>query len=173
MKKTKTSAAAAPRSTTTKPAAAEAPASKPVVAAKAVAASKPVETAKPVAAPKPAEAPKAVAAPKSVEVTKPVEASKPVAAVKRAKSAGPQPTVIQANVDVGFGNSLYVRGEGPGLSWERGVAMDCVRNDLWAHTIEAAAKPIIFKFLVNDETWCTGDDYVVEPGNKITLVPTI
>ena len=96
-----------------------------------------------------------------------------MAPVKRAKSAGPQPTVIHANVDIGFGNSLYVRGEGPGLSWDRGVAMDCVKDDLWAHTIEAAAKPIVFKFLVNDETWCTGDDYVVEPGNKITLVPTL
>ena len=143
MKKTKTSAAAAPRSTPKKPAAAEAPAGKPVVAAKSVAA------------------------------PKPVEAPKPVAPVKRARPAGPQPTVIQANVDIGFGNTLYVRGEGPGLSWDRGTIMDCVKDDLWAFTIEAAARPIIFKFLVNDETWCTGDDYVVEPGNKITLVPTL
>lgn len=132
MKKTKTSAAAAPRSTTSKPAPA----------------------AKAVAAPKPVEAPKAVAP------------------VKRAKPAGPQPTVIQANIDVGFGNSLYVRGEGPGLNWDRGAVMDCLKDDLWSFTIEAAARPIIFKFLINDETWCTGDDYVVEPGNKITLVPT-
>lgn len=149
MKKTKTSAAAAPRSTAKKPAAAETPA------------------AKPVATPKPVAAPKLVAAPK------PVAEPKPVAPVKRSKPAGPQPTVIQANIDVGFGNSLYVRGEGPGLSWDRGVMMDCVKDDLWEHTIEAAAKPIVFKFLTNDETWCTGDDYVVEPGNKITLIPTL
>ncbi len=107
---------------------------------------------------------------KAVET--PAPAPKPVAAVKPAKKAGPQPTVIQANIDVGFGNTLYIRGEGPGLNWERGQTMDCLKDDLWAFTIEAAAKPIIFKFLINDETWCTGDDYVVEPGNKITLVPS-
>ena len=105
-------------------------------------------------------------------VAKPAAAPQPVAAVKRSKPAGPQPTVIQANIDVGFGNTLYVRGEGPGLSWDRGAMMDCVKDDLWAFTIEAAAKPIIFKFLINDENWCSGDDYVVEPGNKIALVPS-
>ncbi len=149
MKKTKTSAGAAPRTTTKKPAAVETPAAKPAVAVKPAAAAK------------------------SAETDKAAEVPKPVAPVKRAKPAGPQPTVIQANVDIGFGNSLYVRGEGPGLSWDRGVIMDCVKDDLWAFTIAAAARPIVFKFLVNDETWCTGDDYVVEPGNKITLVPTL
>ncbi|MFT3829820.1 MAG: hypothetical protein QM691_08970 [Opitutaceae bacterium] len=102
----------------------------------------------------------------------PAAAPKPVAAVKRPRPAGPQPTVIQANIDVGFGNTLYIRGEGPGLSWDRGQTLDCLKDDLWSYTIEAAARPIIFKFLINDETWCTGDDFVVEPGNKITLVPT-
>lgn len=120
---------------------------------------------------KPAPAVKAVPAAKPAPVAEPA-AAKPVAAVKRAKPAGPQPTVIQANIDVGFGNTLYIRGEGPGLSWDRGQTMDCLKDDLWAFTIEAAARPIIVKFLINDETWCTGDDYVVEPGNKITLVPT-
>lgn len=131
MKKTKTSAGAAPRATATK--------KKP-------------------AAPAPVAAPAA--------------APKPVAAVKRTKQSGPQPTEIQANIDVGFGNTLYIRGEGPGLNWDRGQTLDCLKDDLWSFTISAAAKPIIFKFLINDETWCTGDDYVVEPGNKITLVPT-
>jgi FKBP-type peptidyl-prolyl cis-trans isomerase len=98
------------------------------------------------------------------------EAPKPVA-VKRAK-AGPQPTVIQANIDVGYGNTLHIRGEGSGLSWERGQPFECMKEDLWNFTIAGAAKPIIFKFLINDETWCTGEDYVVEPGSKITLVPT-
>ena len=109
---------------------------------------------------------KPVAAPAPAPVAKPVVAAKPV------KKAGPQPTVIQANIDVGFGNSLYIRGEGPGLNWDRGQPLECLKDDLWSYSIEAAAKPIIFKFLINDETWCTGDDYVVEPGNKITLVPS-
>jgi len=120
-------------------------------------------------------APRVAETKKSAVATKPVAAPaapKPVVAVKPAKKAGPQPTVIEANIDVGFGNTLYIRGEGPGLNWDRGQTMECVKDDLWAFTIEAAAKPIVFKFLINDETWCNGDDYVVEPGNKITLVPT-
>ncbi len=119
-------------------------------------------------------APRATATKKTAPAAKPVAAPaapKPVVAVKRAKPTGPQPTVIQANIDVGFGNTLYIRGEGPGLNWDRGQTLDCLKDDLWSFTISAAAKPIIFKFLINDETWCTGDDYVVEPGNKITLVP--
>ncbi len=121
-----------------------------------------------------AAAPRATSTKKpSAVAANPVPAApKPVAAVKRPRPAGPQPTVIQANIDVGFGNTLYIRGEGPGLSWDRGQTLDCLKDDLWSFTIEAAAKPIIFKFLINDETWCTGDDFVVEPGNKITLTPT-
>jgi hypothetical protein len=30
-------------------------------------------------------------------------------------------TTIEAKIDVGFGNNLFVRGEGPGLSWEKGT----------------------------------------------------
>lgn len=148
MKKTKSSESAAPRASASK----KAPVAKPVVKA----------------APKAAKIEKP-AAPKAAPAPVP---PKPVAPVKRAKPTGPQPTVIQANVDVGFGNALYIRGEGPGLNWDRGQTLDCLTDDLWCFTIEAAAKPIIFKFLINDETWCTGDDYVVEPGNKITLVPS-
>jgi hypothetical protein len=122
------------------------------------------------AAPRAADSKKTAVAAKPVVA--PAAAPKPVAAVKPAKKAGPQPTVIQANIDVGFGNTLYIRGEGPGLSWDRGQTLDCLKDDLWSFTIEAAARPIIFKFLINDETWCTGDDFVVEPGNKITLLPT-
>src|SRR5690606_12500637 len=52
-----------------------------------------------------------------------------------AKRANPKPTpavvapakdtVIVAKIDVGFGNALYLRGDGPGLSWSKGVPMDC------------------------------------------------
>ena len=122
------------------------------------------------------------AAPRVAETKKPVAAKpaaapaapKPVVAVaaKPAKKAGPQPTIIQAHADVGIGTPLVTRGRGPGLNWERGQPHDCLKDDLWSFTIAPAAKPIVFKFLINEETWCTGDDYVVEPGNKITLVPS-
>jgi len=31
---------------------------------------------------------------------------------------------------------------------------------------------VTFKVLVNDLTWNTGNDYVVEPGQSLTITPT-
>jgi hypothetical protein len=87
-------------------------------------------------------------------------------------AAVPLSTTIVAQIDVGFGNTLYIRGEGPGLSWETGVALDCVADDKWSITLAETAKPIVFKFLINDQTWCAGDDYVAQPGTTITVTPT-
>ena len=80
-------------------------------------------------------------------------------------------TTISANVDVGFGNALYVRGEGPGLSWEKGMRMECVSDDRWSLSLGESTRPFVFKFLINDETWSLGDDYTVAPGTQVTLTP--
>ena len=63
--------------------------------------------------------------------TKPVKAVKKTTARPAVKKAAPKVvvTTITALVDVGFGNTLYLRGEGPGLSWEKGVPMKCVTDD--------------------------------------------
>ena len=100
--------------------------------------------------------------------------TKPKAApmVKAAAEIVSQTTTITALIDVGFGNTLWLRGDGPGLSWERGVVMDCVADDQWSITIPNASAPIVFKFLVNDLSWCVGDDYVVQPGASISVQPT-
>lgn len=76
-----------------------------------------------------------------------------------------------AQIDVGFGNTLYIRGEGPGLSWEKGVPLDCVADDKWSVSLAETSKPVVFKFLINDQTWCTGDDYVARPGTTLTVTP--
>jgi hypothetical protein len=65
-----------------------------------------------------------------------------------------------------------VRGDGPGLSWDKGLVMDCAADDKWTITISDAVMPIIFKLLLNDLTWCIGNDYTVEPGGSITIEPT-
>ena len=81
-------------------------------------------------------------------------------------------TTIVAKIDVGFGNALYIRGEGPGLSWDKGLAMDCVADNEWTVTISDALAPVLFKLLLNDITWCAGNDYSVEPGGSATIEPT-
>jgi hypothetical protein len=53
----------------------------------------------------------------------------------------------------------------------KGLAMDCIADDRWLFIIHDASRPIIFKFLLNDVTWCVGEDYSVEPGTSFTLEP--
>jgi hypothetical protein len=114
-----------------------------------------------------AKTPKAPAAPVVV-------AAKPVRKAPPAKKPAIKTTstTITARIDVGFGNAIYVRGEGPGLSWDKGLVMDCAADDKWTITISDAVTPIVFKLLLNDLTWCAGNDYTVEPGGRITIEPT-
>ncbi len=95
----------------------------------------------------------------------------PAPAKRRAHITEPPATFISAKVDVGFGNHLYLRGEGPGLSWDRGIAMDCTAADLWTSTVKGATGPVTFKVLINDTTWCDANDFVAEPGQSITVNP--
>ena len=80
-------------------------------------------------------------------------------------------TVITAALDIGFGNTLYIRGDGPGLSWEKGVPLNCVSAERWTLTLGETARPVAFKFLLNDVTWSEGEDYVAAPGASIVLKP--
>jgi hypothetical protein len=80
-------------------------------------------------------------------------------------------TKIVAQIDVGFGNALYVRGEGSGLSWEKGVPLDCVSDDQWSLSLAETSRPVVFKFLINDLTWSLGEDYVAQPGSSVVLTP--
>ena len=71
----------------------------------------------------------------------------------------------------GFGNSLYLRGEGPGLSWDRGVLMECTGDDRWTYTVGESIRPVVFKFLINDMTWSNGEDYTAKPGSTTVCTP--
>jgi hypothetical protein len=99
--------------------------------------------------------------------------TKPVRKVPAKKPAiKPTLTTIMAQIDTGFGNTLYLRGEGSGLSWDKGIVMDCVADDRWVVALSDATTPVTFKFLLNDITWCVGNDYVVTPGESVTVVPS-
>jgi hypothetical protein len=114
----------------------------------------------------PAPAPKSTVAPK---VKKPATPAAAPAIV--AKPTG-SPVTIVAKADVGFGNSLYLRGGGGGLSWDKGVLLDCVSGDTWKGVLSGVDKPLTFKLLVNDKTWSTGADFVASPGDTVTVTPT-
>jgi hypothetical protein len=115
---------------------------------------------------------KAVIAPAAVTTTSaPVAAPKPVPPAVKPVSSAPVQTKIVANIDVGFGNALYIRGDGPGLSWSQGVRMNCVASDRWEFSVGESSRPVSFKVLLNDTTWCTGPDSTVASGATATITP--
>jgi hypothetical protein len=56
---------------------------------------------------------------------------------------------------IGIGNRLFIRGEGPGLSWEKGVPLQFVSIGKWRWETSDASAPVKFKLYKNDETECT------------------
>ena len=82
-----------------------------------------------------------------------------------------QITTIQARIDVGLGNSIFIRGQGDGLSWDKGLPLRCVDGSAWVWSTKQAKGKIVFKLLLNDQLWAKGEDVVVEAGRKIEVIP--
>lgn len=127
-------------------------------------AAKKTATKKPVAKKAPAKQAVAPKAP-AKKVAAPKAPAKKVVTKKAAK------TTIIANVDVGFGNSLYLRGEGAGLSWEKGTPLENVSPYEWAFTSDKAKGEVSFKFLINDEAWADGENLTVPAGGRSVSSP--
>lgn len=89
----------------------------------------------------------------------------------RAVSTPPPVTRVEAIADVGFGNGLFIRGQGDGLTWDQGVPLICVDGARWVWSTDRANGPVRFKLLLNDQRWSQGDDSVVSPGGKIEVSP--
>lgn len=99
-----------------------------------------------------------------------------VAPVKPAAPARVAPTsatatTIEAKIDVGFGNQLFARGQGAGLSWDRGTPLACVDSKTWRLQVPATDK-LTFKLLLNDSVWSQGDDITAAPGSRVEVKPT-
>ena len=140
---------------------------KPTTAAASATPAAPVTPAK-------AEAPRPAAKPASTKAAKATKApASPAKATATAKKAiDSTATVVVAKYDVGFGNKLFIRGEGAGLSWETGVEMKNVENDVWVWTNNDLKKgAVACKFLINDDVWSTGENLFVPAGETSTVFP--
>src|SRR5690606_9440619 len=80
-------------------------------------------------------------------------------------------TQVVARIDVGFGNTLYIRGNGPGLSWDTGVAMQNTGPNEWLWSSRDASSEFEVKLLINDETWETGPNTTVLAAEKCVIEP--
>jgi len=80
-------------------------------------------------------------------------------------------TTIEVKIDVGFGNAVFLRGQGSGLTWDHGVPLANVDGGTWRWS-QTVAAPITFKVLINDQVWSAGNDFVVKPGQKLEVSPS-
>ncbi|WP_414663358.1 hypothetical protein [Horticoccus sp. 23ND18S-11] len=63
-------------------------------------------------------------------------------------------TRLIATAYIGIGNRLFIRGDGPGLSWEKGVPLQFVSIGKWRWETNDATGAVQFKLYKNDEVEC-------------------
>jgi hypothetical protein len=100
----------------------------------------------------------------------PAKTVAPLKTTAPARVVSVKPTTIEAKIDVGFGNQLFLRGQGAGLSWDQGIPLECVDSQTWRLTVPAQEK-LLFKLLINDSIWAKGEDVVVTPGQRVEITP--
>ena len=110
---------------------------------------------------------------KKIEASAPTSGTRSVtqSAGEKAKPTGNgQKATIKARIDVGFGNTLFLRGEGQGLSWTQGIPLKCVDGSTWTWSgeINDALK---FKLLLNDSVWSQGENILLTPGQRVEISP--
>lgn len=78
---------------------------------------------------------------------------------------------VQAEINIGWGNTLFIRGQGGNLNWDKGIPMVNTQENIW--TWETNTQDTIeFKVLLNDEQWSEGDNYILKPSQVIKVKPT-
>lgn len=68
---------------------------------------------------------------------------------------------------IGIGNRLFIRGDGPGLSWDKGVPLQFVSIGKWRWETNDAGGPVRFRLYKNDAVECAAlGEQSVEPGHQ-------
>ena len=81
-------------------------------------------------------------------------------------------TSIVANVMIGIGNKPYLRGEGPGLSWEEGVPMNFIEIGKWAWSPTRKNASLTVQLYRNDNDPDKTGKIEVKAGEKVEITPT-
>lgn len=80
-------------------------------------------------------------------------------------------TTVIANVMIGIGNKPFLRGEGPGLSWDEGVSMNFVEIGKWAWSPPRKNASLTVQIYRNDQDPDNGGRIEVKPGQKLEITP--
>lgn len=113
---------------------------------------------------KSAPAPEAAGLPVRTPEASPVEAA-PAAEPGKAAASPDGATRLVITAYIGIGNRLFIRGEGPGLNWEKGAPLTFVSIGKWRWETKDATSPVRFKLYKNDEIECTAlGERSLDPG---------
>ncbi|MFI5358371.1 MAG: hypothetical protein ACHQ4G_13650, partial [Opitutales bacterium] len=74
---------------------------------------------------------------------------------------------------IGIGNRLFIRGDGPGLSWDKGVPLQFVSIGKWRWETAEATAPVKFKLYKNDEFECAAlGSQSLDLGHQLEITAT-
>ena len=74
---------------------------------------------------------------------------------------------------IGIGNRLFVRGDGPGLGWDKGVPLHFVSIGKWRWETSEASGPVKFKLYKNDDIECSAlGTQTISPGHQLEISAT-
>jgi hypothetical protein len=80
-------------------------------------------------------------------------------------------TKITVKCDIGFKNTLYIRGKGANLSWDKGIPMKNIKADEWVWETESSFPNGEFKVLINDQQYESGQNHPLKPGTTMQYAP--
>ena len=87
------------------------------------------------------------------------------------KTSSTGTTSVVANVMIGIGNKPYLRGEGPGLSWDEGVPMNFIEIGKWAWSPSRKNASLTVQLYRNDNDPDQSGKIEVKAGEKIEITP--
>jgi hypothetical protein len=80
-------------------------------------------------------------------------------------------TRVIIKYDVGFNNSLYIRGKGGGLSWDHGIPLRNISPNEWIWESTLPCDDCEFKVLINDKHYETGENHRIYNGGIVQYTP--
>jgi len=83
---------------------------------------------------------------------------------------GPKTRVV-VKYDVGFHNTIYLRGKGLNLNWDKGTPLKNVKPDEWVWETETPFTTCEFKALINDKRYEQGENHTLTCGATVQYTP--
>lgn len=78
---------------------------------------------------------------------------------------------LRVHVMIGISNRLYLRGDGPGLSWEEGIPLELVGIGEYQWEASGIDGPVQCQLYLNDQTPAGEEPQTLEPGHRHDVRP--